>query len=250
MTFKILFSNIGYAKGIDGSLKQHIAYFLRHLHTPHTVQERVLAQIKIIINAENPDLCCFVEIDRGSFNAAGFNQISALTDTEYQYHDITDKYGPESALGRMPLHRGKSNGFLAKANIPFKRLYLSHGSKRLVYCLKLPDNTHLFFAHFSLRKNIRLRQFQELRQLIEGNKGEVIILADFNIMSGFRELDPLLHDTDLKVISREDKPTFRFYRHHMVLDLCLCSHSLASRIDLNIIPQPFSDHAALSVTIG
>ena len=249
MTFKILFSNIGYAKGIDGSLKQHIAYFLRHLHTPHTVQERVLAQIKIIINAENPDLCCFVEIDRGSFNAAGFNQISALTDTEYQYHDITDKYGPESALGRMPLHRGKSNGFLAKANIPFKRLYLSHGSKRLVYCLKLPDNTHLFFAHFSLRKNIRLRQFQELRQLIEGNKGEVIILADFNIMSGFRELDPLLHDTDLTVISREDKPTFRFYRHHMVLDLCLCSQSLAARIDLKIIPQPFSDHAALSVSI-
>ena len=249
MTFKILFSNIGYAKGINGSLRQHIGYFLRHLHTPRHVQERVLAQIKLIINAERPDLCCFVEIDRGSFNAAGFNQINALMDTEYQYHDITDKYGPKSPLGRMPLHIGKSNGFLAKADIPFKRLYLSNGSKRLVYCLELPDNIHLFFAHFSLRKSIRLRQFQELRQFIGGNKGEVIILADFNIMSGFRELDPLVHDMDLKIISREDKPTFRFYRHHRVLDLCLCSHSLASRIDLKIIPQPFSDHAALSVTI-
>ena len=249
MTFKILFSNIGYAKGINGSLRQHIGYFLRHLHTPRNVQERVLAQIKLIINTERPDLCCFVEIDRGSSNASGFNQITALMDTEYQYHDITDKYGPESALGRMPLHIGKSNGFLAKADIPFKRLYLSNGSKRLVYCLELPDNIHLFFAHFSLRKSIRLRQFQELRQLIGRNKSEVIILADFNIMSGFRELDPLVQDMDLKIISREDKPTFRFYRHHRVLDLCLCSHSLASRIDLKIIPQPFSDHAALSVTI-
>ena len=249
MSFKILFSNIGYAKGINGSLKQHIGYFLRHFYTPRTVQESVLAQIKMIMNAENPDLCCFVEIDRGATNTGGFNQITALMDAEYQYNDISDKYGPRSTLGQMPLHRGKSNGFLAKATIPFKRLYLSHGSKRLVYCLELPNNILLLFAHFSLRNKIRYQQFHEMHHFIKNADREIIILADFNIMSGFQELAPLLCNTGLKVISREDKPTFRFHRHHMVLDLCLCSSSLTSRIDLKIMPQPFSDHAALSVTI-
>ena len=58
MSYKIFFSNIGYAKGIDGSLRQHISMAGRHFYCSLPVQEQVLAQVKALIDAEQPDLCC------------------------------------------------------------------------------------------------------------------------------------------------------------------------------------------------
>ena len=109
MTQKILFSNLGYARGINGSLQQHIKGAGRFFYCAPTVQQRVLAQMKSIIDQEKPDLCCFVEIDQGSIHTAYFNQMDALMDEIYRFHDISDKYGYNSTLGRMPLHAGKSN---------------------------------------------------------------------------------------------------------------------------------------------
>lgn len=248
MVEKILFSNIGYARGIDGSLRQHVTRFGRNFYCALPVQEQVLSQVKDIIKAENPDICCFVEIDQGSIHSARFNQIRALMDDEYIHHDIADKYGERSLLGRMPLHRGKSNAFLSKQDLDYQKLYFSHGSKRLIYHLALPGDIDLFFAHFSLQKKTRARQMEEVRKLAEG-KPRVIILADFNIFGGFDELKPLLHDTDLQVLNREDEHTFQFHKTRKTLDLCICSKDLVPRTMLRVIPQPFSDHAALLLEI-
>lgn len=246
---KILFSNIGYAKGIDGTLWQHFCRLSRHFYCGQQTQEQVLAQLKTIIKEENPDLCCFVEVDQGSMYSANFDQLNALKDGDYRFHDVADKYGDNSRLGRMPLHMGKSNGFMSKNEYAFERLYFRHGSKRLIYKIQIPRNITVFFSHFSLQKNIRVKQLNEIREMVASCSGEVIILADFNIMMGFSELGPLLDGTDLQVLNDEDEPTFTFHRRRLALDLCICSQSLFDRAELQIIPQPFSDHDALLLHI-
>ncbi len=245
---KILFSNIGYAKGIDGSLWQHIAMSGRHLYCPVPVQQQVLNQLRAIIDDKQPDLCCFVEVDSGSFHSAGLNQINALMDDTYHFHDISAKYGEDTALRNFWFHQGKSNGFIARQEFPFERLYFKNGTKRLIYKIGVADGVTLYFAHFSLNRQTRIRQFDEVKALV-GASGDVIILADFNIMAGFGELKPLIEDGNLRLLNDEKETTFTFHKRKRTLDLCLCSAGLAERVALKIIPQPFSDHAALLVEL-
>jgi endonuclease/exonuclease/phosphatase family metal-dependent hydrolase len=245
---KILFSNIGYAKGIDGSLWQHVAMSGRHLYCPVPVQQQVLNQLRAIIQDTQPDLCCFVEVDSGSFHSAGLNHIEALMDETYHFHDIAAKYGEENGLHNMWFHRGKSNGFIARDRFPFERLYFKNGTKRLIYKIGMAEDVMLYFAHFSLNRQTRIRQFEEIKALV-GASGDVIILADFNIMAGFGELKPLIESGHLRLMNNETEHTFTFHKRKRVLDLCLCSASLAGRVSLRVIPQPFSDHAALLVEL-
>lgn len=247
---KILFSNLGYAKGISGSLLHHITLAGRHIYSRPEAQRRVLAQFRAIMDDEKPDLCCLVEIDRGSFHSGYFNQLLALMCDNYCFHDIADKYGEQSRLGRMPLHVGKSNAFIARSEYPFERTYFTHGTKRLIYKILLSPECTLFFAHFSLQKDVRARQFTELEQLVRACGMESLILADFNILTGVGELQPLLESSGLRLLNRTDEHTFTFHRKRLMLDLCLCSPHLVERVTLRVIPQPFSDHAALVVEIA
>lgn len=247
MPFKVLFSNLGYARGIDGTLRQHVGRFHRHFYTGVAQQRETLSQFKNIIRQEKPDLCCLVEIDSGSWNTGRFSQIGHLLDEEYAVHDIAGKYGEDSLLAQMPFFKGKCNAFLSKTALPHEKLYFKNGSKRLIYNIALRENVRLFFAHFSLQAKVRAKQFDEVRHLINACGGEAIILADFNIMQGFSELQPLLQSTSLRVLNDERHPTFVMGSRQWALDLCLCSESLASRLKLRVIPQPFSDHAALLV---
>jgi endonuclease/exonuclease/phosphatase family metal-dependent hydrolase len=249
MIQKILFSNIGYAKGIDGSLFGHLRYFHRHFYSGAPTQRKVLQQLRNIIHDETPDLCCFVEIDSGSFQSAGLNQMHELTDDHYSYYDISHKYGENSLVSRLPMHGGNSNGFISKSEIKFEKLSFRYGTKRLIYRMNLDQDTVLYFAHFSLNRKVRIQQFREVHDLLAQESGEVILLADFNILHGFSELNPLLIDTGLKLLNREEEHTFTFHRQSKVLDLCLCTPGIHDRLDLKIIPQPYSDHAALLVDI-
>lgn len=246
----IMFSNLGYAKGINGTLWQHLSGFHRHFYCRVPLQVTVLSQLKSIIDLMQPDLCCFVEIDRGSIHTGGLNQIQNLVDESYSFYDVADKYGPKNHVGRLPLHTGKSNGFLSKHPLSFERLYFTSGSKRLLYKIVLTDMTHVYFAHFSLQRKIRAQQFSELNAMIKNTSHPVIILADFNIFTGFSELDILLNGTDIAILNNENEPTFTFASRRLALDLCVCSKSLLSDIALRIIPQPFSDHAALLLEIN
>jgi endonuclease/exonuclease/phosphatase family metal-dependent hydrolase len=246
----ILFSNIGYAKGIDGSLWQHIRRFNRHFYSSVALQQTVLSQLQTIIHKAQPDICCFVEVDQGSWHAARFQQLQFLAGDLYEFHDSADKYGPSSRLGRMPMHSGKSNGFIAKSDIPFERLYLTHGTKRLFYKLMLSSDIDVIFGHFSLQAKIRARQFTEIGAIMRTNRNPVILLGDFNILRGFNELDGLLADTGLHLLNEPDEHTFTFHTRRLVLDLCLCSPELKNDVTLQIIPQRFSDHAALLIEIN
>lgn len=247
--YKILFSNIGYAKGIDGSLKSHIRHFHRHFYSGPVVQKQILDQVKSVIKQEEPDLCCFVEIDRGSLHSGYYNQLESLLDNEYNFHDISDKYGHNNLLAHMPLHTGKSNAFVSKGIVKFEHLYFEYGQKRLVYKIFLPGGPILFFAHFSLSRKIRALQFQEIMDMCADIEDDIMILADFNILNGFAELEPFLRGNKFRVMNREEEYTFAFHDRQHTLDLCLCTHALAERVTLSVIPQPYSDHKALLVRL-
>lgn len=247
--YRILMSNIGYAKGISGSLWQHVRHSGRHVYSSQKTQMRSLGQLKKIIDREKPDLCCLIEVDSGSFHSSRYNQLQALINEEYHFYDIADKYGENNPLGKLPLHRGKSNAFISRDVLAFDRLYFTNGSKRLIYQIALPNNQILIFAHFSLNRKVRARQFQELRKLIAETTRETILMGDFNILAGPSELAPLLKDTKLKLLNRPEENTFRFSRYHWMLDLCLCSSLIGEKAELKVIPQPFSDHAALLLTL-
>lgn len=250
MPQKILFSNIGYAKGIDGTLWQHLSRAGRHLYCGVPTQMLVLGQLKAIIDLEQPDICCFVEIDRGSVASGYVNQLQVLMDDDYFFCDIANKYGEGNWRQYMPFSKGRSSAFLSKQKLTYDRLYFEHGTKRLMYRIVLPGNIHVFFAHFSLDRKVRVRQFREVRGLMEQCGGDAILLADFNIMYGFSELDPLLKDSDLRLVSKEDQVTFTFHNRKLALDLCICSQALLERLTLKVVDQPFSDHQALLVEIA
>lgn len=242
---KILLSNLGYARGINGCLAHHVRYAHRHVFCNHVVQGQALDQLAAIMQEEAPDICCFVEIDSGSFDTAHYDQLAHLLTDDYPQYDVENKYAQGSILRTLAFTRGKSNAFIARKRYPFEKIYFTHGTKRLIYKILITEELTLYFAHFSLKRTVRNRQLEQTRALMHDTEGEVIFMGDFNILSGFAELEPLIHDKGLVLLNQPDAPTFTFHRRRLVLDLCLCTPGIAERTRLRIIPQPYSDHAAL-----
>ena len=242
---RILFSNLGYARGIDGSLKQFISRFYRLLYCSQNIQEGVLRYLKHIIVREDPDLCCFVEIHQGGRFVNKLDQLQSLLSDEYPAFDITNKYGEDNFVRHLPLHRGRSNAFMAKKEYDFNHLYFPHGTKRLIYEVQMEQGIRVLFTHFSLNIHTRKKQFQYIADYLNGSKEKTILMADFNIFQGFTELDDFINTTGMVILNKEEEHTFMFHNRRLALDLCICTPDIAEIASLKIIDQPFSDHDAL-----
>jgi hypothetical protein len=62
--FRILLYNVGYATALDGSLRSYLLHFYRYIYTPRYIIRRVRQMIYSILQEQQPDVCCFVEIHR------------------------------------------------------------------------------------------------------------------------------------------------------------------------------------------
>ncbi|MBY0355297.1 MAG: endonuclease/exonuclease/phosphatase family protein [Rickettsiales bacterium] len=243
---RILFSNLGYARQIDGSLRQHVQGITRHFSCPTDVQQVALQALRVLLHVHQVDIACLAEIDAGSSNNHHFNQLHYLRDATYRFSDVSNKYGNESALRNVALSRGKSNGWLSRFPLQFERRYLSSGTKRLVYFMYPPDSPPIVFGHFSLRAATRQAQFKEIAQWIRQLGRDVILLGDFNNYRGEAELAPLLDGGHLRLLGG-GLHTFNFSGYQATVDLCLASDAIASQLHVQVIPQHFSDHHALLV---
>jgi hypothetical protein len=244
---KVFFSNVGYGRHIDGSYQAHLLYAYRYLYCPPALQRKALAALKTLLHDEQPELCCFVELEQGSLNSGYFNQFQELQDQLYPFGDIANKYGPLPAKRFAPISMGKSNGFLCKRDVPFERLYMANGVKRLVYSIQYAPDVTVIFAHFSLKKSVRAHQFQEISAMVANAATDVLILGDFNIFSGVSEVQAMIDRTGLKVLGDGMLNTFRLGHMKMCLDLALATPDLARRCHVRILDQPFSDHDAVVV---
>lgn len=246
---RILLTNLGYARGINGSMAHHLRYMHRNLWCAPRTQRKVLSALKALIDTQDVDICGLLEIDTGSFPSGGINQLNLLQDAQYNYAHAENKYAINSPLRRLPFTVGKSNGFIARRPYPFKELSFQCGTKRLIYRVELEPALLLYFTHFSLSQPIRERQLRELFDLADRSEGEVILMGDFNILTGLSEIEPLLKVRPLTLMNDPGTHTFLFHHRQLVLDLCICSNSVARRATLEVIPQPYSDHAALLLDV-
>lgn len=245
---RIVYANLGYSRAIDGSLGHHVRRVHRHLFTTERVQRRALAHVRGRLDALRPDLACFVEIDRGSFNNGFLDQTRLLADERHTTVRIDNKYGSDKRFRRLSVSRGKSNAFLAARPLRYAARYLSAGKKRLVYDIEM-EGVRVLVAHLSLRYRIRCLQICELAAWIEEGDRPTVVVGDFNLFRGARELEPLLASGRLVHANEHSGPTFRLGPYRATLDTCLVSRDLIGECRLSILDQPFSDHQMIQVDI-
>ncbi len=225
---------MGYGLGLDGSVKDYALKWYRYLHCPTIIKDKVLKGIKNLIKSQKPDVCCFIEIEGP--HADYFSK-------DYLYYDITNKYGPKSALSKIPAFHTKSNAVFSRKNHQIKRHYFENGTKKLIYEVSLPKGITLLMTHFSLSKNTRKKQFTEIKKLI---KNKTILCGDFNIFTGFQELEPLLTETNLKIVSKNK--TFPASNPKKAMDLFLCSKNIKVNA-CKVINKRLSDHLPVLLEI-
>ncbi len=213
--FRVLLMNVGYATGLDGSMRSYLLQWYRYLYTPQKIIRKVRQSIYSLLNRENPDLCCFVEIHRKH----GF----VPHPHAYTSH-INNKYGRFSLLRYLPFFRDNCNGFFSHHQLKFQIRYFKNGSKKLIYDIDIGNGMSLFLVHFSLRRDIRRLQFRELKVMLK-DRPNVILCGDFNIFRGTRELHALAEACNLKIINAH-APTFPAVKPRKALDLFLCPKSL------------------------
>ena len=208
--------NLGYATGLDGSMRSYLTQWYRYIYTPRRIIRQVRQSIYGLMHRENPDVCCFVEIHRRH----GF----VPHPHAYTSH-IDNKYGRFSLLRLLPFFRDNCNGFLSHQPLHFRKRYFKNGSKKLIYDIDLGNGMALLLMHFSLRRDTRKRQCRELRQMLK-DRPNVILCGDFNIFRGTGELHALAEACNLNIVNAR-MPTFPAAHPRRALDLFLCPKSLS-----------------------
>jgi endonuclease/exonuclease/phosphatase family metal-dependent hydrolase len=245
---RILCTNLGYGRNIDGSFGQHVAGAWRHFYAPLSCQRDSLAFVREQIEKQAPHLSCFLEIDQGSLNNRFLDQLATLRSPDFHTFSATNKYGLVKPAGKLSISKGKSNAFMSSLPVTHRTHFFRHGTKKLVYEITVHDRLTVFLVHCSLRPWIRQKQFEELRYWAEKCPGKVLLIGDFNNFQGEKELLPLT-GSGFQLLNDTNIPTFRFGQYETCVDLCLISPGLAGKARLEVINQPSSDHQMLLVDI-
>lgn len=248
LMLRIVYANLGYSRDIDGSLGHHIARAHHHVYTPRRAQMRSLDFVRRTLEALKPDLSCFVEIDQGSLTNGFFDQLPMLREDRHEVAVIDNKYSATRKFRRLSISRGKSNAFLAARPAEFAKRYLDFGKKRLVYDIDIAG-LRVLMVHCSLVRSVRALQFEQMAGWIAERDTPAMLVGDFNVFGGERELEPLLKTGALFHANRLSGPTFRFGPYRASLDTCLVSSYLRERCHVEIIDQPFSDHKMVKIDI-
>jgi hypothetical protein len=186
---KVLLLNLGYCSGLDGSFRDYALHGLRYLHTPERITADIEDALFQLLNREEPDVCCFLELHKKSAMVKDLRG--------YPCSDIDVKYGLKSLLRKIPFFRDNCNGFYAKHDVPYKKFYFKEGAKKLIYELEMENDLTLLFCHFSLSKHIRAKQFRELETMLKDKK-RAILCGDFNIFKGTGEIEELMSSCNLR----------------------------------------------------
>ncbi len=234
-----MFLNLQYAIGINGSWRKILRHFPRYFYCGAKVRKNVCSDLKKVLVREQPDVLCLVETYA--------DHVRGLLDENYTFYDVESKYGIKSFLRKMPGFRRRSNAFLARKDLDFQKHFLKNGAKKLIYEMKISEDTGLFMGHFSLFKNIRKRQFTELTELARKYK-KVIICGDFNIFSGYKELEFMLESLDLTIVERGGRKTFPSGNPRLHLDLFLCSRDMEIK-EMRVLEDQLSDHLSIILEI-
>ncbi len=238
---KILIHNVGYFLGHNGSLLEYVKYSHRYLYCDPEIKEANMGRFAQLLYEHDPDICGLIEVH-------DHPELLKLVEESHTCTMIA-KYCETHPLARLEKTRPNCNAVLTREMVEVCPHYLGCGNKRLVLEVVFRD-IHLYLVHLSLRKYIRKQQLLELRRLVSG-KPKVIVCGDFNIFSGVDELEPLLFDGDLRLVSKPHHQTFPAVNPKKMLDIFLCSEGLRVT-SLQVLDIVLSDHlpVLLEVTEG
>lgn len=235
--FKILLLNLGYCTGLNGSIFDYVVKSYRYIFLSRAVEKRIIDKTKKVIERENPDLICFIEINKG-------RQIDSFVGGKYPFYKVETKYGNESLLRKLPFTKNKSNAVLSKKDLKIERLFLNNGTKKLLYKVFLKEDFQLGLMHFSLSKKVRTKQFEEIESVFSGGKLKVMC-GDFNVFDGVKEVHSFLEKMTFKNTSEE--PTFPAFSPKKPLDLFLVKEGV--KVKLAVLNDQVSDHLPVTLTI-
>ena len=239
---KILFYNLGYCRGITGSLASYMQKGMAVAYHTQKSQKNVLDEIVHIINQENPDVFAYAEISLGALRNQRFNQHAYLTQQLAKTHaEISaSKYG-QSMFTLLPFHAGNGNGAVSFVPGEISPHYLRHSRKKLVVVIKT-EHVTIFSVHLPLVSADRKAQLTELVELVNECHGDVVVCGDFNIFGGINELEYIRTQTNLQ-LAGERSYTFPSHKPRIELDVFLYRfHNPDIEPSFLVVDATSSDH--------
>lgn len=243
---KILFWNIGYAPGLDGSLRDYVRNGKYVLNTPVIRQKRVLDTIAQVIAEAEPDVALCAEVSLGAKRNESFNQHNYLAAqlSGLKAHGAVSKYRSVTTE-KLPLHAGNANGYFSWRDCTVHEVHFAAGRKSLVYILEL-TTLKVIMVHLSLRRSVRQQQFVELATLINTMPGPVLLCGDMNIFGGLEELQELQQLTGLELPANVPL-TYPAFNPRLSLDLCLVKG--CGEVRVTALGTSASDHAPIIIEL-
>ena len=184
----------------------------------------------------------YAEIGLGSKRTRYFNQHTYLAEAfkAKANHLAASKYGA-SLFSSLPFHRGNGNGLISFLPAEISVHYLRKSRKKLLQICTTDACTY-FIVHLPLVSADRLEQLNELAQLVNRTRGNVVVGGDFNIFNGIDEIKILKEKTGLQ-LAGDGKNTFPSHRPRIQLDIFLYRFDRADlRPSVRTLPHLLSDH--------
>lgn len=240
---KIIFYNIAFGTGLNGSWKQYILKVTRFLWTPLWAIRKIAETLK----KEKADVICLAEVDNGSFRNRFRCQAKALaTWLKFRFFRTQNKYVPWSIWRFMAVVRNQHDAVLSHHEGEVKTHHLSVGMQRTVMEFAV-KGVSIFVVHLAvLSRKVRRQQMKELAAILKKCKRPYLVCGDFNLHHGLREIKRFIKKTKMKLV-RTPK-TFPSFRPDRTIDLFLSSPGLRVK-EAGIINVPFSDHLPVWVRL-
>lgn len=234
---RVMFYNVRYLEGGDGRWLDYLFFWRRIM-----AYLRVRREIVDYIKSYDLDVLGIAEIDKNSFRN-DMNYFENSLGMKHGIHKIKYHFiGFWKILKYLPFFKKQGNAIISKHMISeFKPLFFKEGMKRTI--IKAGINLHkkvtFFLVHLALDKNSRERQLKELTAIVNKANGLVVVMGDFNLFKGEKELNYLLKTTGLKAVGHQK--TFPSYHPNKKLDYFLVSPNIKVK-KCKAIKLPFSDH--------
>jgi len=241
---KILFYNIAYSTGMNGTLKSYFGVTWRFLW----LSKKVFNKIVTLFKKETPDIICLAEVDGGSFRNQFKSQAKAFSIAlDYPHIYSKNKYHPRSIWHWMTLIGSQHDAILSKHSGHFKSHYFSRGIQRHVSEFQVKGMS-IFVVHLAvLRKKMRARQLRELANIVKKCKNPYIVCGDFNVHNGHHELDEFIQKTNTTLVKTPH--TFPSHKPNRTIDLFLVDATLEVK-GSGIISVNHSDHLPVWIELA
>jgi len=217
--------------------------------------KKTVEGVKNLLSSKKPDIVGFTEIDAGSFRSHFINQIDFLSKgLGFNSESYESKYLSPLFYHLIPIIRKQCNALISRFKFKKKaHHYFSRGVKKLVLEVELEKpRLSLYLVHLALTYGARKKQLEELSTILSYNKNKKVVMGDFNLTRGEKELNAFLGKNSLFSASVKGKSansfTFPSWKPKKQFDFVLVSKGIRVK-NHEIIPSNFSDHLPVMVDL-